>query len=366
MKDVTKALLEKLENSIDEAHIQKTRELQQRAARFEPVARTPVVIGYGVPEEEWPSFGYQEIYDDMEKMLLSELRDVYLGVKLKDDRLFGIRANYGTGIIASLFGCPVHTFDQMLPCAKEVGGTDVIREIVQRGVPDVYGGICGKALDTVAYFRDSLREYPKLSRNVGVSLLDIQGTFDNASIIWGNEVFTAAYDDPELLAGLLDVVTQTIRAVLLEHRRLDGQDVREDRGYFEYIGGLTLRNDSCINLSGPMYEQVVKPFDRRLIEEFTGNIHFCGKAHQWWRRLLDIPGLKAINPYQGEFYNLSEMFAECSRQHVAIFQWIAPVGPSEREAIKTGFSQLVFSSGGFDNARRMLDAAHRTGWVGLD
>ena len=35
--------------------------------------------------------------------LLNELAAVYAGAKLKDDRLYGIRANYGTGIIASLF-----------------------------------------------------------------------------------------------------------------------------------------------------------------------------------------------------------------------------------------------------------------------
>ena len=362
MKDSTKALLGKLENMIGEGHIHKTRELQRKSARFEAVERTPAVIIYGVPEEEWPSFSYLEIFDDMEKMLLSELRDVYLGAKLKDDRLFGIRGNYGTGIIASLFGCPVFTFDQMLPCAKEVGGTDAIRGIVERGVPDIRGGVCGKALDTVAYFRETLRDYPKLFKNVGSTLLDIQGTFDNASIIWGNEVFVAAYEEPELLNGLMDVVTQTIRAVILEHRRIDGQEPGDDRGVFESIGGLTLRNDSCINLSGPMYEELVKPYDARLIGEFTGNIHFCGKAHQWWKRLLDIPGLKAINPYQGEFYDLGEMFEECSRHEVSIFQWTAPVGAKERELIKTGFSRLVFTSGDFEHARRMLDKAHETGW----
>jgi hypothetical protein len=355
MRDLTKACLERLENAIDEAHVARTRELQKKAAAFEPVDHVPVAVIYGVPEEEWPSYSFQEIFDDREKMLLNELRDVYLGCKLGDDRLFGIRANYGTGIIASAFGCPVHTFEDMLPCAKEVGGIDDIRALVQRGMPDIHGGLCGKALETVAYYREVLSGYPALRRNVGSSLLDIQGTFDNASIIWGSSVFLAPYEEPELLGELMELVTDTICAVILEHRRIDGQSLREDRGAFEYIGGLTLRNDSCINLSGEMYETIVKPCDQRLLGKFTGNIHFCGKAHQWWRRLLDIGGLKAINPYQGEFYDLIDMYRACSAHKVAIFQWTAPVGEEEREAIRTGFSRLAFAQGGFSEAQKLLE-----------
>lgn len=363
MRDLTKQCLYKLENLIDEEHIEKTRELQRKTFNFEKVERTPVEIVYDVPENEWPSYDFTEIFHDREKMLLSELKNIYLGVKLKDDRLYGIRANYGTGIIASIFGCPIHIFGNMLPCAKEVEGIEAVRKIVEKGIPDIYGGICGKALETVAYFRDVLWDYPKICRNVGSMLLDIQGTFDNASIIWGSDIFLGVYDEPELLSGLLEVIVGTIRKIILEHRKIDGESKYEDSGDFEYIGGICLRNDSCINLSGEMYEELVKPFDKKLLGEFTGNIHFCGRAHQWWRRLLDIPGLKAVNPFQGEFYNLEEMYAECERHKIAIYQWTVPVEEKEKKIIKTGFSRVAMFGGDYEAARRLLDKAHCTGWV---
>lgn len=363
MNELTKKCLDKLENLIDDEHVMKTRELQRKAFSFEKVERIPVVITYDVPEEEWPSYNFKQIYHDREKMLLSELKNIYLGAKLKDDRLYGIRANYGTGIIATVFGCPIHTFEKMLPCAKEVGGIEAVQRVVEKGMPDIHGGICGKALDTVSYFKDVLRDYPKLWRNVGISLLDIQGTFDNASIIWGSDIFLGVYDEPELLNGLLELIAGTIRNVVLEHRKLDGQSPYEDSGDTEYTGGICLRNDSCINLSGEMYEEIVKPFDKKLLGEFTGNIHFCGKAHQWWRKLLDIPGLKGINPFQGEFYNLKDMFTECERNKVAIYQWTVPVGEEEKEIIKTGFSRYMMSGTDHESARRLLDKAYKTGWV---
>jgi len=149
---------------------------------------------------------------------------------------------------------------------------------------------------------------------------------------------------------------------VVEHRRLDGWSIYEDGGDMRFIGGICLRNDSCINLSGEMYETYVKPFDRRLLNEFTGNIHFCGKAHQWWERLLDMEGLKAINPYQSEFYDLKYMYPVCEKNKVAIFNWAAPLKEDEKELIKTGLNRLVFTEN-FDTARELLEKAHNTGWV---
>ena len=106
--------LDKLESLIDLDHVQQTEELQRRAFAFEPVDHVPTLFLYPIPEDEWPAFGFLEIFDDPEKMLLNELRDVYAGAKIQDDRLFGLRANYGTGIVASsrrrgskrAFSCP--------------------------------------------------------------------------------------------------------------------------------------------------------------------------------------------------------------------------------------------------------------------
>lgn len=362
MKELTEKCLERLETMLDEGHMEKTRTLQRDNFSFQPVERTPVVIEFPVPEEEWPSYNYIEIQEDREKMLLSELKEVYLGAKLKDDRLYGIRANYGTGIIASLFGCPIHCFQDALPVATAAGDVETIKKIIGSGVPDIYGGICGKALRTVAYFREVLSPYPKLSRYIGSSLLDIQGTFDNASIIWGSDIFYGVVDDPSLVTGLIELVTETIRAVVKEHRLIDGASVTADTGCFEYIGGICLRNDSCINLSGEMYETFVKPFDRSLLENFTGNIHFCGKAHQWVERLPDIPGLKAVNPYQGEFYDLVKLYSIFAEHHIAVYQWTVPVTEAAKRAINTGFSRLT-SASSFEEAKRLLEKAHYTGWV---
>ncbi len=333
--------LEKLESMIDIEHVEHTRLLQKRTFKFEPVEHIPTVIEYPVPEDEWPDYGFMEIFEDREKMLLHELRGVYIGAKLQDDRLYGIRSNYGTGIIASMFGCKTAAFEDSLPTASPVSREE-LAQILDSGIPKLHAGILGRALEPVAYFRETLQPYPKLSRVVGSQILDTQGPFDNASLIWGSEVFLAFYDDPEKLRQLMQLITETTLAVVREHRRIDGCFLREHGDVWNYLGGLCLRNDSSINLSGEQYVEFVRPYDMQLLREFGGWIHFCGRAHQWWEKLLDIPNLKGINPYQSEYYDLNYMYGKCQAKGIALVQWTQPLDAYCREHIRTGLSRVIW------------------------
>jgi hypothetical protein len=354
--------LEKLEAVLDAGHVDRTHELQRRAFAFEPVDHVPTMITYPIPAEEWPTYNFQEIFDDPGKMLLHELRDIYAGAKLADDRLYAIRANYGTGIISSMFGCRTVTFDDSLPIGLAVS-PDRLEEVLEGGVPPLRGGphsgLIERALDTVAYYRERLAPYPKLTTLVGSQMLDIQGPFDNASIIWGSDLYYAFHDAPERLRRLMQIVADTILAVVEEHRRIDGCAPDEHGGQWNFLGGLCVRNDSSINLSTRQYSEFVKPYDEQLMARYQGWIHFCGKAH-WWQALLDIPHLKAINPYQGEFYNAISMYDTCEQARIPIVQWTSPLDAACRERIRTGFSR-IFSTQSYEEARRVRDHLHVTG-----
>ena len=349
--DILPYCLDKLEAIIDLGHVERTRDLQRRAFRFEPVDHVPTVIHYPVPEDEWPSYGFAEIFEDPDKMLLQELQSVYAGAKLQDDRLYGIRANYGTGIIASMFGCEVRTFDDSLPIGLHASSEQLDR-ILAGDAPGPDAGLMPRVLETATRFREALQPYPKLSRAVGSQVFDIQGPFDNASIIWGSDIYLAIFDDPEKLRRLMHLITEATLTAVKKLREVDGRPLEEHDGDWNFLGGLCVRNDSSVNLSGDQYVEFVKPFDTRLLAEWGGWIHFCGRAHQWWQALLDIPGLRGINPYQGEFYDLYEMFETCESAHVPIIQWTTPLDARCRERIRTGLSRIA-SADDFDTARQM-------------
>jgi hypothetical protein len=353
--------LEKLENVLNLEHVKRTKVLQKRTFSFEPIDHIPTVISYPILKSEWPLFDFKEILSDVDKMLLSELRNVYMGAKIQDDRLYGIRANYGTGIIASMFGCPIHTFKDALPIGKEVS-SEQIDQILENGVPDLQNGLMSQVYETVAYFREQLQAYEKLSKTIGSQCFDIQGPFDNASIIWGSEIYLAVKDTPEKLVRLMEIISETILLTVEKLREIDNQSREEHDGAWNYLGSVCVRNDSTVNLGKEHYVNLIKQFDEKIMSRWGGWIHFCGRAHQWWQELLDIKGMMGINPYQGEFYNLFNMFEMCENAKVPIVQWTVPVNKKCRERIKTGFSRIIeFKS--FEEACRARDRLHKTGHV---
>ncbi len=352
--------LEKLEKMIDLEHVEKTRSLQQNAFQFKEIDHIPTVINYNIPEDEWPCFNFNEIFYNREKLLLNELKQVYMGAKLQDDRLYGIRANYGTGIIASAFRCPVHVFETELPISKEISQSE-IDSILKKGTVDISSGLVQKSLETVAWYRETLAPYEKLNQVVGSQCLDIQGPFDNASIIWGSSIYLAVLDEPEKLKDLMTIICNTIIDIVKKHRTIDGKDISEHDGAWNYLGGLCIRNDSTVNLSGEQYKTLIKPFDEMLLNNWQGWIHFCGKAHQWYPELLTLENLKGINPYQGEFYQLDDMYEKCRESKIPIVQWTVPVDKKHQEMIKTGFSRIIIQSGNYDRACQIKDHLYKTG-----
>ena len=123
---------------------------------------------------------------------------------------------------------------------------------------------------------------------------------------------------------------------------------------------MCVRDDSSINLSGEQFEQICKPYDAQPLGRFGGWVHFCGRAHQWWPKLLDVPGLKGINPYQGEFYDLAQMHSHCERARVALLQWTTPVDAACREQIRTGFSRVLWVAD-WQEAQRAKERLYATG-----
>lgn len=100
MKPETIRCLERVEETLDPAHLERTHQLWEDCRHYRPVSHLPTVVC--CPAPDWPQYSMAEIQSDREKMLVSELAPVYASARIGDDRLPEIRANYGTGILPSL------------------------------------------------------------------------------------------------------------------------------------------------------------------------------------------------------------------------------------------------------------------------
>lgn len=334
MRSDTMRCLERVETAIDPIHLAGTRRLWADCRHYRPIPHLPVVVH--CPPPDWPQSSMDEIQTDMEKMLVSELSWIYASGLITDDRLPTIRANYGTGILPSLFGCELKRFERdILPAALPLHDTDRIRALVDAGVPDLRGGLGGRVLDTVSFYVEALAPYPKLREWIKIDLADTQGPLDAAEIIWGSEIFMQMYEEPELVHAFLDLVTDTMAAFTRAHQAVDGLPFDSPTNP---LGRVCIREDVGVMISGAMYDEFCKPRTRRLLDEFGGSIHWCGDAKAWWHSLMTLRNLHAVNPYQGEFYDPVEMHQACREAGVMIWQWTTGLTPGQRARIPTGFS----------------------------
>ena len=66
-------------------------------------------------------------------------------------------------------------------------------------------------------------------------------------------------------------------------------------------GTVMLRDDSAMNLSPVMFDEFIKPYDQKILNEFGGGgIHFCGKGDHFIENLSKMNGLSIVQLGQPE------------------------------------------------------------------
>ena len=234
-----------------------------------------------------PSIKIQDIHindalNDYELMLDMQLADVSYALSTEQKGLC-MRANYGTGIMSSLFGAKFFEMPReqnTLPTTLAFNDTDVIREMVEKGMPDVTTALGEKVFAFGEMCLEIFKDYPKISKYVFMYHPDTQGPIDTAELLWGGEMFYALYDDPDLVHATLDLITNTQITLLDRWFKLypNKPDLNVHWGWF-MRGGVCVRNDSSINLSSEQYSELVLPYDQKLLDYYNGGlVHYCGKG----------------------------------------------------------------------------------------
>ena len=303
-----KHYLAKFEACVDLEHAARVWAACQRIFAFEPLAELPYVLAgeLAAPDTDWPSYPYNEAFHDPVKMLLNELRAPYLHHQRRDYHPLNIRANYGTVILPSIFGVGYQLTETSLPWVHHLASRAEIERLVARGVPDLEHGLGRTCFETLRFYQEALADYPRLSRAIHVYHPDLQGPFDVAHLIWGPDILVALYDCPELVHALLVLVTETYARWMRRWKALAGEGNDFTTHWsFHIRGGIMLRDDTTVMLSGRHYETFVKPYDQALLDEFGGCIHFCGRGDAFIASMCRSRSLYGINPSQPELNDVA-------------------------------------------------------------
>jgi len=262
------------------------------------------------PAFAWPSVRVNAALDDPEAMLLQQFRSCSDEIARGGGGVLCVRANYGTGIVPSLFGAtPFIMADELdtLPTNWPLeGGKDAIRALLDRGLPDPHAALGGKALDMGARFVEIISRCPRLSRFVHIYHPDLQGPLDICELLWGSRLFLDLYDEPDLVCDFLALITETYLSLMREWDKVvPPTDGLAAHWFMMHRGHIMLRDDSAMNLSGEMFDRFLAPYDARLLRDLGGGaMHFCGKGDHYLARAAELPGLTAVNMSQPEYNDL--------------------------------------------------------------
>jgi len=271
---------------------------------------SPRRVACSPPAVEWPYVRVNAALDDPEAMLVQQFRACSEELAQGGGGALCVRANYGTGIMPSLFGVTPFPMDDELDTLPTnwplEGGKDALRARLAAGPPDTHAALGGRALEMGARLVEVVSRYPRISRFVRVYHPDMQGPLDVCELLWGSTLFLDLYDDPDLVAGLLELITETYLTLMREWEKVvppgDGPSVH---WFMMHRGRIMLRDDSAMNLSGEMFDRFVAPYDGRLLRQLGGGaMHFCGKGDHYIARAASLPGLTAIHMSQPEYNDL--------------------------------------------------------------
>lgn len=325
MSDILKRCLEDLERRIVP---QEEEELLQKwinftEGKFDGDIFSPSRSKPSPPKVEWPKVSINAALEDYDMMALQQYGYCSDILASGSGAMLGVRCNYGTSIIPLLFGVELFVMDEKmdtLPTSMPFNDIDAIKRIVDNGVPDIYQGYGIKVMEMAQRYLEIEEKYPKIGKYIQVYHPDFQGPMDICEVVWGSTMFYSLYDNTELVKALLEVVTETY--IKFMNAWIELVPFREGGNTHWSIfhkGNIMLRDDSAMNLSSDMFNEFIRPYDQRLLNEFGGGaIHFCGKGEHYISNLSEMEKLYAINMSQPEYNDMETIYANTVDEGIQI------------------------------------------------
>ncbi|MBR0464658.1 MAG: hypothetical protein IJJ23_09845 [Clostridia bacterium] len=272
-------------------------------------------------------FTYKEIHYDPEKMLFNGLLDALCAQAGGRECVPSVRANMGCGIVPALFGLVQELFDDKMPWLQKHLSPEQIREMSKADItltPEFQ-----MALRHMEYMTDALK-----GSGVRVYPVDIQGAFDTAHLVMGDEIFYQMFDDPDLVHHLLDLSCDAIQIAFDEclKRIPDSQHTVCHYNYLAIpraLGGLKLSEDTPTILSPSAIDEFVKPYMHRALESAGGGyIHYCGRNDALFQAVMEEPYAHGLNFGNPEKHDMEQILRQCAA-HKKLYIGPVPGNPDE-------------------------------------
>jgi uroporphyrinogen-III decarboxylase len=201
---------------------------------------------------------------------------------------------FGTGVLASAFGCeialqPGPGNDPAVagPCITSPS------DVAKLKLPDPHkDGWMPRVLETV--------DYARAHSDLPVGLTDMQGPLDTVGLMCGQEqLFMWMYEEPQAIHDLFDIVTEAFIEWVKVQKEHIGEPLDRSNG-LQGVGaspvGVWESDDDMIMVGPKQYREFVVPYVSRIFEAFGGgSLHFCGKGFQHLDNILAVKDVRVVN-----------------------------------------------------------------------
>jgi hypothetical protein len=349
-------LLDYLAERLDRNRLRAFEERACRSLSWEEVDRPPVIVSAPLP----PDFLFQplpmrEIFDSSENMLYNELVHAFeLSIaashRIGHDLPWSVRANFGTVLVASMYGARVEQVGDNPPWVLHEGAPEIALESIAAEAPEslLTKGWLPRVRETMEAYHAILAGHTELAAAVRITLPDIQGPFDNFEHVRGNRAFLDLIDNPEASHAALRHVaaTQIAAARSLAPLVTDGPEGFCHQHGFPVRGHILLRCDSVIMLSAEMYRDQVAPHDDRVMEALGGGgIHSCGDISHLAPEYLKLPALQSLDLGQSELNDRNTLYEMASERKTSLIRIHTTAGELAsgqfRERFPTGVAAII-------------------------
>ncbi|MHC4642049.1 MAG: hypothetical protein ACYS32_10420 [Planctomycetota bacterium] len=362
-------LLHHLDETLDPARQSRISDLYTKTLCWQTLQRLPLVLTYTLPEDfPFRPYPFSEARDNPEKMLYNELvhafdSSIACRNLLDDDLPCAIRANFGTVVIASIFGAEIEQVkNNNSPWIRPFESSDTFERILDCDPCDFSQGWCPKVVETYKFFCDMLSDFPNLQKCMKVVLPDLQGPFDTAEQLRGSSIYEDFYRAPESLYAVMHHLAQaqTGFAHHLQPYLSDGPEGYSHQHNAMIRGNILIRNDCAINISAKMYREQVAPHDVAVLEALGGGgIHCCGKCEHLVDEFLSLPAVRCVDFGQPEMNNIKAIYEKARQSKVPLIRIRVPeqklLTGKDLDKFPTGVT-LVYDAGSLEKAQRIMQA----------
>ncbi len=202
---------------------------------------------------------------------------------------------FGTGVLASAFGCKIKLEpgpgnDPAVagPCITSSADAARLR------MPDPYqDGWMPRVLDAI--------DYARTHSDLPPGLTDMQGPLDTLGLMCRQaQLYEWMYKEPAMVHDLFELVTEAFIEWVKIQKKHIGEPLDQSnglQGVWSPAGvGVWESDDDLVLLDPGLYREFVVPYVSRIFEAFGGgSVHFCGNGVHHIENLSFIKNLRVVN-----------------------------------------------------------------------